>query len=332
MFVENLSVLTIAEMACAHEGQIEKVYELVDIAVKARANAVQFQIFSIERLISPFLPNFEASKKLEIPYCEWPAIIKYARTKGIMVWANVFDDLALQIALNEDVDGLKLHSSDLSNPRMLEAVSKTAKPVSLAIGGSTIDEISKSVFWLQEKGVQDIILMHGFQAYPTELMDAHIGFISTLKSMFGCRVGYQDHTDGSSELAIILPLMAIAAGATVLEKHFTIDRSLKGIDYESSLDLDDLSKFVQYVNDVETALGNGELWTLSIAEVQYRMKMKKSIVAAETIRAGEKITEEKITFMRAGPGLSPDRITDVLNKTSNREIPKYSLILVSDLL
>lgn len=322
----------IAEMACAHEGKPDLAHRLVDIAAEARADAVQLQLFSVRRLVSPYHPNYAGASRLEIPLTEWPGIIGHAKQRGLHVWANAFDDNALTVAMSEDVDALKLHSSDLSNPRMLDAVGSTGKPVSLAVGGSTLDEISQAVFRLRERGTTDLILMHGYQGYPTAPQDSRLGFVETLRRLFDCPVGYQDHTDGASELAVILPLVAIAMGACVLEKHYTDNRAGKGTDYEAALDPQDLARFVQLVRETDAAIGDGAVRPLSPAELKYRHMFKKTIVAACSIKKGEIFTEDMLAFMRAGSGLLPAEVTKIIGRQSRHDIPQFATITLVDLL
>jgi len=322
----------VAEMACAHEGKLDLAHRLVDIVAEAEVDVIQLQMFSVRCLISPRHSNYKGALHLEIPLAEWPVIIAHAKQRGLHVWANVFDGDSLAVAMNEDVDVLKLHSSDLSNPRMLDAVGSTGKPVSLAVGGSTLDEISKAVFRLYDRGAMDVILMHGYQGYPTAPQDARLGFIKTLRRLFGCRVGYQDHTDGASELGFILPLLAISMGASVLEKHYSDDRTRKGTDYEAALDPEDLTRFVKMVHDVDAAIGNGAVEPMSTAELKYRRTMKKTIVAVRSISKGETFTEDMLAFMRAGSGLMPAEATRIIGRQSRHDIPQFGTITLADLL
>lgn len=322
----------IAEMACAHEGELDVAHCLVDIAADARADAVQLQLFSVRCLISPCHLNYQDALRLEIPLSEWPNIIAHAKQRGLHVWTTVSDEEALEVAMRADVDALKLHSSDLSNQRMLDAVGGTGKMVSLAVGGSTLDEISQAVWRLRERGTTDLILMHGYQGYPTAPQDSHLGFIETLRRLFNCPVGYQDHTDGASELAVILPLVAIGMGACVLEKHYTDDRARRGTDYEAALDPEDFTRFVRLVRDVDAAIAEGAVQPMSVEELKYRRAMKKTIVAAHPITKGETVTEDMLAFMRAGAGLMPAEVTRIIGRQSRHDIPQFATITSADLL
>ncbi len=236
----KLEMCIIAEMACAHEDNPDSAYRLVEIGSEAKQDAIQLQIFSVNNLVSPLTSNYGESKKLEISFLDWSGIIKSVQKSNIQVWANVFDESALEFALSESVDVIKLHSSDLSNPRMLDAVGDAGKPISIDIGGSTMDEIAQAISRLSKRGVNEIELIHGYQGYPMKIADARLGKIRSIKQLFGYPVGYQDHTDGGSDLAYILPIVAIGAGAQHIEKHITDDRTRIGIDYEAALDPEEL--------------------------------------------------------------------------------------------
>ena len=323
---EGAPTYVVAEMACAHEADVERAKRLVDVAAGAKADAIQLQIFSADRLASPLIDNHRVLKKLEVPTGRWPEILSHAKRTGLHVWVNVFDEEALQVAIEAGVDGLKLHSSDLSNPRMLDAVAKAGKPVSLAVGGSTLDEIAAAIDRMRQGGAEELLLMHGYQGYPTLPEDGRLRYIGTLKRVFGCPVGYQDHTDGGSDLATILALVAIGAGACVLEKHFIDDRSLKGTDHHSSLDPGPFARFVQLVREVDVALGDGTVRPLSEGEAKYRKALKKSLVAACEIRHNEVVGEEMLVCLRSEAGLSPMRLAEVVGRKAKRDIGRFEPI------
>ena len=316
----------VAEMACAHDGSPELAHRLVDSSADAGVDAIQLQILSIKNCIAPYHPIYELGLKLEISTTDWLEIIEHAHGRGLQIWANIFDESALDVAQDNRVDAIKLHSTDLSNLDLLKRISEIGKPVSLSTGGSTLDEISQAVFLLRERGVHDFILMHGFQAYPTQVSDSRIHFISTLKRLFNCPVGYQDHTIGGSELSFILPIAALVSGAVLLEKHITIDRSLKQTDYESALNPDELKRFVDLVHQIAGALDSGEIKPFSEDELKYRQNFKKSIVAARTIKKGELFSRDKLVFLRAGLGLPPSDIDKVVGCKSAMDIKKYATI------
>lgn len=320
----------LAEMACAHEGDPALAAKLIDLAAEARADGVQLQLFSVQALVSPHFETYPVFEKLTIPLDDWRRLIRRGKERGMHVWANVFDEEALAAAVEEDVDVLKLHSSDLSNPRMLTPAAHSGKPLSLAVGGSTLDEIGRAVTRLREEGAHNLLLMHGYQAFPTAPEDSRLAFIGTLERAFGCAVGYQDHTDGASELALILPLAALGVGACLLEKHITDNRAKQGTDYHAALDPETFGRFVTLAKQVHAAIGDGAARPLSEAERNYRRVMKKSIVAARGIEAGETIREDLLAFMRAGTGLTPDQAPALVGRRARRAIEAFTPVAFED--
>ncbi|MBC8487083.1 MAG: N-acetylneuraminate synthase family protein [Bacteroidetes bacterium] len=242
------------------------------------------------------------------------------------------DESAVELAVDADVDAVKIHSADLSNPDILDSVASIGKPVSLSVGGSTIDEILQALFTLRRKDVNDIILMHGFQAFPTSIEDSRPNFIRTLIKLFNCPVGYQDHTDGGTDYAYYLPIMAMCAGACILEKHITDDRTLKRVDYESALGPIEFKRFVDMVRRLSTALDGGEVKPLSEPEKKYRKNFKKSIVAACQIEKGKVIKKEMLSFMRTNTdGLPPTKVNTVIGRKCKTNIEQYDILKKNNL-
>lgn len=329
-FFERGTTYIVAEMACAHDGEIERAKRIIDAAALSEADAIQFQIFTIRNLISPLSPNLEQARKLEIPSGAWPSLFSHARSLNLDVWVTVFDEASLTIACECGADVIKIHSSDLSNPDLLEQAAHSGRPLALAVGGSLPEEIERSVGFLRESGAREILLMHGFQAYPTKPQDSHLRFIQTLKNTYGCPIGYQDHTDGGSALAATLPLAAIGFGAVVLEKHLTDDRARKGTDYESSLGPVEFTHFVELVKIIDAAVGDGLVRPLSIAELEYRKRMKKSALVNCLVKKGEIITHEKLVYMRSGAGVSPWDAQSIIGSIAARDLGAYTPLSPDD--
>ncbi len=289
----------LAEMACAHQGKYSLADKILDYVILSKADAIQFQIFNVENLVSCKHSFFKQSKDLELPFTDWKKLIIKAKTKELAVWCNVFDPVSVQFSAENGADALKIHSTDLSNPYMLDAVAATGLPLALAVGGSYEEEIVYAINYLKNKNLENIIIMHGYQGFPTAINDNNLKFIDTLKKKYGFPVGFQDHAEGNSEAAIWLPIMAIATGASLIEKHVTYDANLKDIDHQSSLSPERFINFVSQVKQAHQALGSEGLRDLSESEIIYRNKMKKMIVAAYTLPEGHKITLKDLNFLRA---------------------------------
>ena len=311
-------------MACSHEGDFDIARRLVDAAVDSKADAVQFQVISVRHYVVPQHPDYKLYCRLEFKPEIWRALFQHAKQQGIAVFAAAYDRPSADLAFDCGVDAYKLHSADLANPHLTTYIASKGKPVTLGTGGSTLEEMTEGIRMLQESGGREIILMHGFQNFPTRWESIHLRMMMTYKRMFDLPVGYQDHTDGESELGFVLPMVARGLGADVLEKHFTHDRSKKGVDHESALNPDELKRFVQTVRDVDVSLGSGSPHPLSADEQKYRIYAKKCIVAGRAIRAGETIQMEMLDFKRSTPGLAPTSAVQMVGKKAKQDIPLHA--------
>lgn len=318
----------VAEMACAHQGKEELAAKIVGHAIDAGADGMQFQLFAAETLCSTYHPLYETFQKLALPKDAWLRLMQQARDGGLAVWVNVFDLSAVETAKEFGADAIKLHSTDLMNPEMLDAAAKAECPLSLAIGGSTLEEADWALERLGKNGVREVILMHGYQGFPTKLEDNRLNFIRTLQARYAIPVGFQDHAAGDSESAMWLPLMGVAAGANLIEKHLTYDEDRDDIDHQSSLSPKRFARFIQEFRQALSTMGPSEEQPLSEGEIAYRHTMKKMIVAANDIPAGTLINDNHVTFLRSEPaGLSPKEIDKVLGLKTERDYKKGETLL-----
>lgn len=312
----------VAEMACAHDGSVERACKIAQAASKA--DALQIQLFHAEKLVVPQeVPNL---RELQLSPESWEEVTQEARAADLDLWATVFDEKAIERALELDADVLKIHSTDLSNPFLLQACVETELPLSLSVGGAYVSEIASTVRTLERHGVSRLILTHGFQDFPTAPEDARLGFISTLDRLFPYPVGYQDHTEGGSDFAYTLPLSAISLGARVIEKHITDNRSREGTDYISALGPEEFAQFVVKVNALNGAFSGQRPDALSEAEEEYRQSMKRRIVAETEIPTGATVTKEHITLLRADTGIKANRLDFVLGRKSQRSLEPGDVI------
>lgn len=327
---EGYPTFLIAEMACAHQGNINDASDLVDIAVKAKADAIQLQVFKKEIYMSPIYKDYGLITQLELSQEEWIRVIDLIKKENILFFAAGYDVESVRLLINKEVDAFKLHSSDLSNPEVLKEVAKSKKPIFLSTGASSFEEIKDALNFLKKNGSDNIILMHGYQGYPTQLEDTNLNYIKTLKRVFGLNVGFYDHVDGGSILAKIIPIMAIGYGAQVIEKHFILTREDKGVDYQSSLDAQNFIEFIEIFRECEKSIGNKHIRDFTAAELNYRAHCKKSIVAGYDIPKGSKITRDKIMFLRNDPGIAPIEFSKIEGKIVKRNIKKYDNITEND--
>ncbi len=321
---EGHPTYVIAEMACSHDGSVDVAKRLIDAAAQAGADAVQFQIISVPHYIVPTHKDYPMYCRIEFTPEQWRSLFKHAAQYPLAVFAAAYDHPSADLAFECGVDVYKLHSADLLNPYLTQHIASKGKPVTLGTGGSTIGEIADGIHMLKDAGASGIILMHGFQNFPTKWESIHLRYLASLKQLFQLPVGYQDHTDGNHELGFILPMVARGLGADVLEKHMTHDRSKKGIDHESALNPDEFARFIRLVHEVDVSLGSGSPRPLSADEKRYRDYAKKSIVAAQDIRAGETIREEMLVFKRSVPGMMPVLTNRLVGRVAQRDIPIHT--------
>ena len=328
---EGYSTFLIAEMACAHQGELKQAIQLVDIAAKANADAVQLQIINRDLYCSPRYKDYDEYGQLEFSPEEWSKIIDVIKEKNLLFFAAGYDVSSIQLSINNKVDAFKIHSADLSNPEVLTIIGKSKKPVFLSTGASKIDEIRKAMEILTTSGNEEVVLMHGYQAFPTKIEDTHLNFIKTLKKIYGLNIGFYDHVDGGSNLAKIIPIMAIGYGAQVIEKHFILTRLDKGIDYESSLDKENFIDFGKILRECEKAIGKKQIRDFTEGEIWYRAYCKKNIVSCQDISKGTKLTREHVRFLRSDPGIPPDEFINIEGRIAKKDIKKFHNLSYDDL-
>jgi len=288
----------VAELANAHQGNPDLAGQLAERCLAAGADAVKFQVYFAEELLVRAHPRFEHFQRQSFGPDNWRRLISGVKAKGGRVYCDLFGMKALEVAETNGADGFKIHSSDLTNLPLLQAVAGLGKRVFLSSGGSNAGEIAYALGVLCGRGVRPVLL-HGFQSYPTAVEDSVLSRIAWLRQTFGahCDIGYQDHVAGDDPFAVTLPLMAMAMGAVTLEKHVTLDRAAKGVDYYSSLEPDELAGFVAAVRRAESAMGDRPD-VFSAPERQYRETVKKHWVAARALPAGKILAPDDLVMKR----------------------------------
>ena len=291
----------IAEVANAHQGDPSQAATIALSAARNGADAVKFQVYFADELLVRSHPRFEHFSNQAFSAETWSEVFEAVRPSARRIYCDVFGQKALDVAQQLDADGFKVHSSDLNNTALLRQLANVPGDVLLSAGGSTALEIAYALRILRQGAHQDrrIVLLHGFQSYPTQVEDSNLARIGQLDEWFGdyCRVGYMDHIDGGDPYAFILPQMAIAAGATVIEKHVTMDRSLQGVDYYSSIDIADFGGFVDQIRRAETAIGPRGI-VFSESERKYREQVKKHWVTNSALPAGHVLCEKDLVMKR----------------------------------
>lgn len=330
----------IAEMAYSHDGSVDKARTIIWGAAEAKADAINFHITSIEDYMVPQYTGgrgritagkdrqcvYDYLSDISLSQEAWRELFAYARNHHLSISAMCNDLPSVEFTSQLEPDMYGIHSACLAEQDLVTAVASKRKPVFLKIGGTYLGEIERAVRLIEQAGNHDIALMHGIQNYPTRLEDMHLCYIQSLKQIFGLPVGFADHTDGGSELAMIMPLVAVASGANVIEKHVTHDRSLKGVDFESALDPQGLRRLVRNLRQIEKAFGSPAARPFSGAEADYRQSAKKRTVARNTLEKGEKITGDKIAFKRSDDGVYPDESQYLIGRTVNTKVQKNEAI------
>ena len=324
--------MVIAEAGCNHNGNLKTAFKLIEMAALSGADAIKFQTFKAERLVTsnaskaPYQgegSQFEMLKSLELEDGDYAKLKSCCRFTGIKFISAPYDLESIDILNSIGLDIFKIPSSQITDIPYLRKIGSLKKNVILSTGMSTMLEVANAVYELVESGtqMQSISILHCNSEYPTPICDINLKAIETIKKAFpDCPVGYSDHTEG-----IEIPIAAVALGANIIEKHFTIDRNMIGPDHKSSLGPREFAKMVKGISDVEIALGNG-VKEPSESELKNKPFMRKSIVALVSIKEGEVFTEFNLTTKRPGIGISPTMWDDVVGTKAQRSYQKDDLI------
>ena len=294
-----MNTKVIAEVANSHQGKVATAIELANQSIESGADAVKFQIYSANELLHPKHKRYVHFDKLSFSSKEWRQIFKKVKKKGAKIFCDVFGENSLNIAKKNNVDGFKIHSSDLINRNLLEKITKVGnKEVFLSTGGSNLNEISYAVRILKKNKIKPV-LMHGYQNYPTVVEDTNLNRIGYFKKIFNnsCKYGYQDHIAGDDEMNFITPFVSMSYGLDYIEKHVTLNRSKKGIDYYSSIEPQQLQDFVKKIKKVNNIFGN-KIITFSKSEKKYRKEVKKIWFCKAKIKKGKILNNKHFEMKR----------------------------------
>ena len=314
-------VFIIAEAGVNHNGNLDLALRLVDAAKVAGADAVKFQTFKAERLVNKNAEKadyqkkttntvesqFEMIKKLELSEADHIEIVEHCRTIGIEFLSTAFDFDSIELLKSLGIRKWKIPSGEITNLPYLRAIAALRTPIFMSTGMSTLGEIEEAISALESNGAvrNNIILLHCTTEYPAPVAEVNLMAMVNMGKAFGVAIGYSDHTDG-----IAVPIAAVALGATVIEKHFTLDKTMVGPDHKASLEPDELAAMIKGIRTVETALGDG-VKRITPSEARNRSVARKSIVAALPIHKGQILKDVDMTAKRPGTGISPmewDRI------------------------
>jgi len=329
--------LIIAEAGVNHNGDIAKAKALIDKGAEAGVDYVKFQTFKAANLVTKQAKRaayqdkntqnndsqYEMLKKLELSQAVHQELIDYCAQKGVQFLSTGFDIESLEFLAQLGITIAKVPSGEITNLPYLRKVASLFPEVILSTGMATIEEIKDAVKVLTDNGVNKdkITVLHCNTEYPTPMEDVNLRAMLHIQQEVGIAIGYSDHT-----LGIEVPIAAVALGATVIEKHFTLDKTLPGPDHKASLEPDELKAMVMAIRNIEKAVAGSGLKEVSASEVKNKPIVRKSIVAAKRIVKGEFFTVENLTVKRPGMGISPMQWDEVIGKTAKKDFEEDDLI------
>jgi N,N'-diacetyllegionaminate synthase len=324
----------IAEAGVNHNGDVNLAKKLTDVAKDAGADAVKFQTFKAENVVIKNAEKaeyqketagieesqYDMIKKLELTEEDFGELADYAKEKKILFLSSPFDKESVDLLDGLDVPVFKVGSGEITSFPLLRYIARKRKPIILSTGMSTLGEVEEALNVIRSEGVKDIILLHCVSNYPAKIEDVNLKAMETLKQAFKIPVGFSDHT-----LGITVPIAAVALGACIIEKHFTLDRDLPGPDHKASLEPNELKEMVQAIRDVEKALGDG-VKRPTKDEEEIKRAARRSIVAKVDIPKGTIIAEDMLDVKRPGTGIEPKYIDMIVGKKAKENIRKDELV------
>jgi N,N'-diacetyllegionaminate synthase len=318
--------LVVGEVAQAHEGSADTAQRMIEAAFKMGADAVLFQVFRTERLVVRRHPERRALDEVELGVKDWRRVLRAAKASGLGVLVEAFDPPSLDLAADADADGYLIPATDMENPGFIQAVAAVGKPVFLTVSGLAEAALREAVDLV---GVLPKGLMHGLPSYPVPLEEARLRDLEALKSRHRVPVGFLDRTDGGSAFALVAPALAVACGADLVQKHFTLDRSLKGRDYQPSLGPGDFYRMVELLRQAERAKGDGPAAEGEEAR-RARRNFRRSVVAGGLIPRGEVLTAAMLAFKRTdvrfAAGIAPHEADRLIGRRAARPIQADEVI------
>lgn len=326
-----MKTFIIAEAGVNHNGSLKLAKQLVDVAVEAQADAVKFQTFKTENEISKIAQKaqyqkettnseesqYDMVKKLELPFKDFKILQNYCKQKGIMFLSTPFELESVKFLESLNLDYMKIPSGEITNLPFLREIASYGGKIILSTGMSTLKEIEEAINIL--KGCE-ISLLHCTTEYPCPYEDVNLKAILTMKERFKLPIGYSDHTQG-----IEVAIAAVAMGAEIIEKHFTLDKNMEGPDHKASLSPKELKQMVKSIRNIEKSIGDG-IKKPSPSEIKNMEIARKSIVAKCGIEKGEIFSEKNLTTKRPGSGISPMKWDEIIGQIAKKDYKEDDLI------
>ena len=329
----------VAEAGVNHNGDVDLAKQLVDVAAEAGADAVKFQTFKAERVVSATATKaeyqlettgssesqLEMLRALELSPEAHIQLQAYCQDRGMIFMSTPFDEGSSDLLARLDVPVFKIPSGEVTSLPFLEYIARKGKPIIFSTGMSYLGEVDQAVRVIRSAGCQQLVLLHCVSNYPTDPGDANLRAMQTMGAAFKVPVGYSDHTPG-----IEVPLAAVAMGASVIEKHFTLDRSLPGPDHRASLEPDQLRAMVTGIRTVELALGDG-IKAPAPSEANTRLVARRSVAAAVDISEGALLSRDMLTLLRPAGGIPPSQLDEVVGHRVRHSVMSGEVIHWADL-
>lgn len=330
----NDKVFIIAEAGVNHNGDVNLAKQMIDAASTAGVDAIKFQTFKADKLVTRYAnkamyqlestdtseSQYEMLKKLELDYNMHLELIKYCEERKVKFLSSPFDLESIELLDSLGVDIFKIPSGEIENTPYLKRIASLNKEIILSTGMCNLADIEFALDILRNNGAQKVSVLHCNTEYPTPMEDVNLRAMITIRDAFKVEVGYSDHTNG-----LEVPIAAVAMGAKIIEKHFTLDKNMVGPDHKASLDPDELREMVRCIRNIEKALGSG-MKKPSKSENKNKCVARKSIVAKRVIKAGELFSEDNMSIKRPGSGISPKFWDELINKKSARDYEKDEMI------
>lgn len=325
----------IAEAGVNHNGRLDLALKLIDSAADAGADAIKFQTWRVEDLVTKFgkmasyqkrnlkreVSQFEMLKSLELKEKWYPKLIKRAKEKKIILLSTPHGGFeAVDLMQKFNFPAFKFSSGDITNLPLLDYAAKKNKPMLISTGMANMDEVKEAIKIVKRAGNEKILIFQCTSDYPAALKDVNLRVIQTFKEKFAVLVGYSDHTMGD-----LVPIMAVTLGACMIEKHLTLDRKMRGPDHVASMEQNEFKEMVLKLKQIKVILGDGKKRPAKV-ELQYLKVARKSIVAKKNIKKGEEFTKENLSIKRPGSGMSPKLFFKVLGKVATVDISQDTLL------
>ncbi len=331
---EKEKCLIIAEAGVNHNGDVNLAKQLIDEAAKAGADAIKFQTFHAENVVTRYAEkadyqryasssdesHYDMLGNLELPDEVFEHLSTYAKNKGIIFLSSPFDEDSVDLLDQIDIPAFKIPSGEIANFPLLKKIAEKNKPIILSTGMATLGEVESALQYLKKCGAKDFVLLHCTTSYPASIDSVNLCAMETLRCAFQVPVGYSDHTEG-----ITISIAALALGACILEKHFTLDRALPGPDHKASLEPQEMRAMVKAIRDVEGARGDGKKGPTQEEEAM-KLIARRSIVARCELQAGDVLDRSNLAIKRPGTGIEPKYFESIVNRKVKNHIKTDQVI------